>query len=199
MLKLIHHHKTYYIKRNYRVNKRKLAGVIGIGLLMVGCTTSIPKLNSSESTLVLAPFEANADAKISAVWVIEYVLNNNPDMTMLVDPMSASGNFVTVENLAPNNYQVTSFKWVKASRGKFRALGNSETRELPPQDYISFEVKAGEITIFPITTIYEYQKVGNDNQISLRSYPRLQTEKERKMMFAEVKQLDNVAEWKISN
>ena len=169
-----------------------LVGVIA--LTLAGCKTVLPNPASSDSTLVLAPFAADSAAKSSGAWMYEYVLNHDLKKTIRFNPLRIKGSFSVVSDLPEGEYTVTGLQSVANSKGRTRAIGEGDYYPFDKSEYVSFIVKAGEITVVP--AIFTMTKVKENRELSY-IYPDYSPldDAEFEAFQAEVTELEGYDSW----
>lgn len=165
-----------------------------IALTLAGCKTILPSPTSSDSTLVLAPFAADAKAKTSGVWMYEYVLNGDLEQTVRFNPVRITGSFSIVTDLAEGEYTVTGLKSVANSKGRTRAIGESKHYPFEKEQYVSFTVKAGDITVIPAIFTMTVEKENREMSYIRPNYTPLNND-ELQEFKTEVESLKGYENW----
>ena len=128
-----------------------LLSIIALGL--IGCKAVLPKPESNDDTLILAPFSAEKSG-ISSVWSYHYVLNDNLDTLISIYPKEVRGNYSIQTGIPEGEYAITAIKSVPRSKGRTRAIGEGRISQIPANDQILFEVRKNKITILPLKIIF---------------------------------------------
>lgn len=165
-----------------------------IALTLTGCKTVLPNPDSTDATLVLAPFTADSASKTSGAWAFEYVLNHNENNTIRISPTREKGNFAVRTGLAEGEYTITGIKAVTTvTGGHLSAVGESTVRTLDPESRVAFEVSAGEITMIPASL--DFQTVRTNNTSSIYNNIRPLSTEEVAELRAEIPTLDGYDKW----
>ncbi|WP_438462804.1 hypothetical protein [Marinomonas sp. PE14-40] len=165
-----------------------------IAITLVGCKTVLPSPTGSNSTLVLAPFAADTSSKTSSAWMYEYVLNNDIEQTIRFNPERIRGSFSVVTNLAEGEYKVTGLKSVAHNKGRTRAIGEGQHYQFDKDEYVSFTVKAGDITLIPAIFTMTKEKRNREYYYIRPHYAPLNME-ELQEFKTKVEQLEGYDNW----
>ncbi|ADZ89661.1 hypothetical protein [Marinomonas mediterranea] len=175
-----------------------IAMSIGV-VLLVGCK-SLPQPEEGYETLVLAPFEANIKAKTNGYLVTHFILNNDPNLSILIDPPSGVNDFNVNDTIPAGEYEVTGYRIDAASRNRIRASGG-KGKVYPLQDgkTIPLIVKNGEMTIFPITVEYELKHDKDAGRVRTHIDFHAQDSEEREELIKRALEMENADKWVLSN
>lgn len=166
-----------------------------IAITLAGCKVILPNPTTSDSTLVLAPYAADNKTKSSGAWAYAYILNNDENLLVKINARRADDTFSVTEDLAAGEYVITGIKTYPVSGGRTKAIGKGSSYQLDKDEQISFDTKAGEITIVPLM-ITLFIKMSPDGQRSSQHHSfDFLSEEELSNLKQEAEQLEGYDSW----
>lgn len=166
-----------------------------IALALAGCKVILPTPTSEDSTLILAPYAADNKTKSKGAWAYAYVLNNDENLLIKINPRKANDTFTITENLSAGEYAITGIKTYPVSGGRTKAIGKGDIVQLEKEHQIEFSAKPGEITILPlIITFFMETSPDGERMYQQRTFDFL-TDEELTNLRKETETLEGFDAW----
>lgn len=166
-----------------------------IALTLVGCKLILPAPTSSDSTLLLAPYAADNKSKSQGAWGYAYVLNNDENLLVKINPRNADDTFTVTEGLSAGEYVITGIKSYPVSGGRSKAVGKGDVTQLEKDAQVSFDIQSGEITILPLIMTFLIEKSPDGERFTQNRYINYLTEEELSKLKKETETLEGFEAW----